>query len=256
MKTARNLIMVVTIIATSCLYSKAQEVTSYMYRQIPQGKLNEVIEKEQKYWSKVARKAIDDGKLTFWAVLVKQGDFNVPESPNVLYIVTFKDINKQGDIWDKVAELFPNAKPEEYNTWGPEFGTGIMHQLYVNASGWQAKEVSGPADYNYIKFVYHNTESPAAFVNVENENWGPFIKKEMDAGNTKQVAWGNALLLPPRGPKVPFNSVSYDLYKTFGDALMPGGIEIPEGFWAPFDEIEAEPRMEMIYHIVAAESAQ
>lgn len=248
--------MALAIIVAMSFSSYAQEVTSYMYRHIPQDKLGEVLEKEQKYWSKAARKAIDDGQLTFWGVFVKVGGFDLPNSHNVLYINTFKDINNQDDIWNKMEELFPDAKPEDYETWGPDYGRGIEHQLFLKASGWQEKAGAVEDDYKIIKIVYHNTESPAAFVDTEIEHWGPFIKKQMDAGSTKQVAWGNALLLPPRGHKIPFNSVSYDIYKTMGDALVPGELEIPEGFWAPFDEIEAQPRMEMLYSIVATEGVE
>ena len=227
-----------------------------MYRHIPQDKLNEVLEKESKYWSKVARKAIDNGKLSFWAVFVKVGGFDLPNSHNVLYVNTFKDINDQDGIWDLAEELFPDTKPEDYNTWGAEYGRGVEHMMFVQTGGWQQSASTSSEDFKFLKMVYHNTNSPIDFVNVEKEHWGPFIKKQMDAGNTRQVAWGNSLVLSPRGPKVPFNSISYDLYKSLGDALMPGTLVLPDGFWAPFEEIEALPRMEMIYSIYAVEGEE
>ena len=43
----------------------------------------------------------------------------------------------------------------------------------------------------------------------------------MDNNQTPQVAWGNAVVLAPMGDNIKFNAISYDLYKTLQDALMP-----------------------------------
>lgn len=230
----------------------AQEATIYTYRNVPQGQLNDLLDKETKYWSKIAKKAIDDGKLTFWAVLVRQGGYDIPDGHNVLYVNTFKDINDQEGVWDAQA-VFPDVPMEDMETWTPKYGP-MSHQFFVQAKGWQQAANNSGTDMNYIKMVYHSTSTPADFVDLEIKNWGPFIKAQMDAGNTKQVAWGNALLLSPTGPGIPFNSVSYDLYKSLGDALMPGSLEVPDDMWAPFDEIEAEPRTQFVYRIVTTAS--
>ena len=68
---------------------------------------------------------------------------------------------------------------------------------------------------------YQNTDYPDSLINLEKKYWEPFIKATMDKGQTPQVAWGNAIVLAPRGDNIKFTSVSYDLYKTLGDALMP-----------------------------------
>ena len=43
----------------------------------------------------------------------------------------------------------------------------------------------------------------------------------MDNNQTPQLGWGNAKVLAPMGDNIKFTTVSYDLYKTLQDALMP-----------------------------------
>ena len=42
----------------------------------------------------------------------------------------------------------------------------------------------------------------------------------MDKSLTRQLAWGNAVVLSPAGDNIKFNTVSYDLYASLGDALL------------------------------------
>jgi hypothetical protein len=42
----------------------------------------------------------------------------------------------------------------------------------------------------------------------------------MNNNQTRQVGWGNARILAPAGDNIKATTVSYDLYKTLGDALM------------------------------------
>jgi hypothetical protein len=236
----------------------AQEVTVYTYKQVPNAHLGELLERENKYWSKVARKAIDNGKLTFWAVLVKQGAHDAPNSSNILYVNTFKDINNTADIWNAQA-LFPDVPMEDMDTWKPEFGH-VMHQLYIQGYAWQQASHAVPDnDFKYIQMVYHKTDQPNDFLDVEKDHWGPFIKKMMDEKITPQVGWGNARVLSPSGTNLPFNSISYDLFPSMGAALVP---EIKEGFTLPeesneaFSKITHSDRNIVLYQIFAVESTE
>jgi hypothetical protein len=68
---------------------------------------------------------------------------------------------------------------------------------------------------------YHNTNYADSLISLEKKYWGPFIKRAMDKGQTNQMAWGNAVVLAPLGEDIKFTTVSYDLYKTLQEALMP-----------------------------------
>ena len=59
--------------------SIAQEISVWQFRRVEQANMQEFIEKETKYWSKVAEAAVEKGNLAFWGLFVKQGGFNLPE---------------------------------------------------------------------------------------------------------------------------------------------------------------------------------
>jgi hypothetical protein len=51
----------------------AQGITVYQYRRVDPAKMDEFLKRETTYWSKVAQKAVEGGKMSFWAVLAKVG---------------------------------------------------------------------------------------------------------------------------------------------------------------------------------------
>ena len=59
---------------------QAQGITTYQYRQVAADKIDEFIKRETTYWSKVARKAIDKGTLTFWGLFEKVGGNDIGNS--------------------------------------------------------------------------------------------------------------------------------------------------------------------------------
>lgn len=75
----------------------------------------------------------------------------------------------------------------------------------------------------------------------------------MNAKQTPQLAWGNAIVLSPSGENIKFNSVSYDLYSKLGDALMPSWdpkIEIPETGLSLLNSIRLNKPGQVVYRIV------
>ena len=56
----------------------ANAITVYQYRHVPDSKIDEFIKRETTYWSKVAKKAVDNKKMTFWALLEKVGGYDLP----------------------------------------------------------------------------------------------------------------------------------------------------------------------------------
>jgi hypothetical protein len=100
--------------------------------------------------------------------------------------------------------------------------TTVTSEFFLHDREWVQSSKAAPAkDYNYVELVYHNTEFPDSLIKLEKKYWAPFIKTSMDKGQTPQVAWGNAIVLAPISDNIKFTTVSFDLYKTLGDALMP-----------------------------------
>jgi hypothetical protein len=202
------------------LSAQDRSVTTYQYRHVPNDKIDEFIKRETTYWSKVAQKAVDNKTMSFWALLEKVGGYDLPNSSNYLFINTYPDIDKAGSMWDasdieKTAGV-KMADMEDYSF------TTVTSEFFLHDREWvQAAKAVPAKDYNYVEIVYHNTEYPDSLIKLEKKYWAPFIKTAMDKGQTPQVAWGNAIVLAPFGDNIKFTTVSFDLYKTLGDVLVP-----------------------------------
>jgi hypothetical protein len=197
-----------------------KSVTVYQYRRVPNDKIDEFIKRETTYWSKVAQKAVDNKTMSFWALFEKVGGFDLPNSSNYLFINTYPDIDKAMSMWSnsdaEAAAGVKMADMEDYSF------TTTTSEFYLHGREWAQAAKAVPAkDFNWVEFVYHNTDYPDSLIGLEKKYWQPFIKAAMDKGQTPQVAWGNAVVLAPLGDNIKFTTVSYDLYKTLGDALMP-----------------------------------
>lgn len=250
-----NVILILIFLLGFQIKPFAQSLTIYQYRHVPQEKMGEFIERETKYWSKVAENAITKGNLEFWALLQKVGGFDIPNSPNILFINTFKDIDNMEGIWDAAA-VFPDVPMEKMET----FSMGkVMHVFYVRTENFvQSSNASPDQDFNYIAMVYHKSSNPAQLIALEKEHWEPFIKSAMDGGKTTQVAWGNATILSPSGPDIKANTVSYDLYPSLKEALnttLDENIVFPQEGLAEIGKLETEERIQYIYRIVKVVSA-
>lgn len=195
-----------------------RSVSSWQFRHVPNDKIDEFIKRETTYWTKVAQKAVDNKTMSFWALFEKVGGYDLPNSSNYLFINTFPDIDKAGDIWSNVESIagVKIGDMEDYSF------TTVTSEFFVKDREWAQSAKAVPAkDFNYVVFNYQNTNYPDSLIGLEKKYWEPFIKTAMDKGQTQQVAWGNAVVLAPRGENIKTTTVSFDLFKTLGDALQP-----------------------------------
>jgi hypothetical protein len=194
-----------------------RSISSWQFRHVPNDKIEEFIKRETTHWSKVAQKAVDNKTMTFWALFEKVGGYDLPNSSNYLFINTYPDIDKAGSIWND-AESIAGVKigdMEDYSF------TTVTSEFFVKDREWTQSAKAVPAkDFNYVVMNYQNTNYPDSLIGLEKKYWEPFIKGAMDKGWTQQVAWGNAVVLAPRGENIKTTTVSFDLYKTLGDALL------------------------------------
>ncbi len=253
MKHIKILLSALVILSAVGIYQPLQAqdgITIHQYRQVAPADMQEFIERETKYWSKVAEHAATKGNLTFWALLVKQGGFDAPNSPNVLFINTYKDIDNIAGTWNP-SEVFPDVPIEKMETMSM---SKLMHTVYLKSANWVEKEGAVPEnDFNYVSMVYHDTDTPGQLIALENEHWAPFIKASMDAGKTPQKAWGNSVILSPSGPDMKATTISYDLYSSLKDALDPNwadDAEFPQEGLAKINEMENGRRINYVYRIV------
>lgn len=150
-----------------------RSITLYQYRQVPDDKVNEFIKRETTYWSKVAQKAIDKKQLSFWALLQKMGGDNMTNSPNFLFINTYTDIDKAGEIWSNV-EAAAGVKMAAMETNSLSKTTDMF---FLHDEHWaQAKNAVPEKDFKYVVMIYHNSNYPDSLINLEKRYWGPFIQ--------------------------------------------------------------------------------
>lgn len=195
----------------------AQQITYYQYRYVAPDKVDEFIKRETTYWSKVAKKAIDNGKLTFWGLFERVGGADLQNEPNFLFINTYTNIDSAGAVWNATA-VFPKTPMAQMED--GSFSKSTC-ELFLSDRNWEeAAGVKPEKEFNYVAMYYHNSSNPDSFANAEKKIWGPFIKASMDKNLTKQRGWGNAVVLAPQGSSMKFNSVSFDLFPSLKDVLL------------------------------------
>jgi hypothetical protein len=231
-------------------FSVSAQITSYQYRRVADKNIDEFIKRETTYWSKVAENAAKNKTMTFWALLEKVNGYDMPNSSNFLFINTFPDIDKAGDAF-KDAEKIAGVKMAQMETNSISTTTS---QFFLHEENWaQAAKADPTNDFNYVVMVYHNTDYPDSLINLEKKYWTPFVQKAMDNDQTSMKGWGNAIVLSPKGDDIKFTTVSYDLYKTLQDALMPKWdpkIEFPNDGLNMIGKIETGRRGTVVYRIV------
>jgi hypothetical protein len=254
---------VVTLLATFIMAFQMQaqsqmndrSVTVYQYRRVPADKIDEFVKRETTYWSKVAQKAIDKKQMSFWALLEKIDGFDLPNSSNFLFINTFPNIDSVGDVWGS-AEKITGMKMAQIETNSISTTTS---QFFIKTQGWAQAKTAVPAkDFNYCVMLYHNTNNTDSLISLEKTYWQPFIQKAMDDNMTPQKGWGNAVVLSPSGEDIKFNTVSYDLFKTLTDALMPAWkpeTVFPAEGLNKIGGIEINRRTSVVYRVVKVVSA-
>jgi hypothetical protein len=247
-KTIFSLLLLALLIPLQQLYA---QISVYQYRHVPADKVEEFIKRETTYWSKVAQKAVDAKKMTFWGLFEKVGGYDLPNSSNFLFINGFSNMDSawSGDVFDP-AKLFPKVPYAQMET--GSFST-VTSQIFFHGEDWaEAKGVNPAKDFNYVVMNYHLSENPGGFINAEKNIWKPFLQTAMDKKQTQQIGWGNARVLSPTGGDMKFNTISYDLFRTLQDALLtpwapdlvaPDNLEI-------FDKMRTQQSARVIYRIV------
>ena len=227
-----------------------RSVTVYQYRRVPDNKIDEFIKRETTYWSKVAQKAVDKKQLSFWALLEKIDGYDLPNSSNFLFVNTYPNIDSIGSVWSK-AESITGMKMAQIETNSISITTS---QFFLHDQNFvQAKNAVPEKDFNYVEMIYHNSNYPDSLIALEKTYWSPFIQKAMDDNMTPQKAWGNAIVLSPSGDNIKFNTVSYDLFKTLTDALMPNwnpNTVLPIDGLNKIQGLEINRRGSVIYRVV------
>jgi hypothetical protein len=250
----RRISLAMVMVAGIQFTCSGQGITVYQYRHVPADKVAEFIDRETYYWSKVAEKAMEKGNLTFWALLQKMNGYDLPNSSNFLFVNTYNDIDAAAEVWDP-TDAFPGVSMEEMET--ASLST-VTTTAFVLDQHWEQAADAQPEDFKYLIMIYHTTSNPGQLIQLEKDHWAPFIKKAMDEKKTMQVGWENAVILSPTGEDVKFNTVSYDIFPSLKEALVPTMAEdivLPEQGLEEITSIETVQRSLVIYQVLKTVSS-
>src|ERR1022692_952450 len=166
------LFLLVALSLSSVHRSQAQGITTYQYRYVAPAKVDEFIKRETTYWSKVAKKAIADGQMTFWALLEKIGGTDLGNSPNFMFVNSFPNIDADfSKIFDP-SKLFPGVPMSKMDTYSMSTETAFYFLSDDSTNGFQeAANVVRDKDFKYIVMNYHNSSNPSEFNAIEKNQW-------------------------------------------------------------------------------------
>jgi hypothetical protein len=221
------------------LDAQDKSVTVFEYLHVPETLKTGFLQRELSSGSHAAAAALKSRTISFWQLLEQVGGSDLSGSANFLRITTWPDV-------DKAA----NGTNTPFRDTGSRFT--VTARFFLHDIGWEKRARATPdRDLNYVVMLYHNTDYADSLVAMEKNFWGPFIRQAMDADRTNQQAWGNAVVLAPLGEVIGWTTVSYDLFATLRDALMPyidPSLPSPDAAYAMMKRLEKGRRAVVVYH--------
>ena len=85
---------------------------------------------------------------------------------------------------------------------------------------------------------YAHVPNRNSWLNTQIEQYGPFIKKNMNNGKIKQEIWAPATRISPLGNGYNWNVLSVDGYNSLDDVFNNGGQKYPDYSSVDFDAIQ------------------
>ena len=211
------------------------QVSYFQYRHVPSDRQQEFVEKETKYWSKVAKAAIDKGLMTGWSLWRKVTVTN-PDAPNYVFVNTFASIDKidQGAIWsdDNIKQMGVSPDMVETNS----FTT-------VVADCWLQLEDFVEGDYKYAVVNYAKPDDLSGFIEENKTLWKPFHQKNITDKTTGMSSWGLMSVISPTGKQAKFSCLTWDGFNTMADVMKNIRYQSPSDVSSPWTDILSKTKM-------------
>ncbi|UJH66032.1 hypothetical protein [Allomuricauda sp. SCSIO 65647] len=210
------------------------QVAYLQYRVVPADREAEFVEKETKYWSKVAKAAIDQGKMAGWSLWRKVG-VTEEGAPNYVFVNTFESFEKVnlGEVWsaDNLKSMGVSPEMVETNSF-----------TKVPFDYWMQLEDMVEGDYKYALVNYAMPKSLSAFIQENKELWKPLHEKNIKSGNLGMKSWGLMSVVYPTGKLARFSVLTWDGFDKMSDAMNYLRYD-PEGMDASFQEVISKSKM-------------
>lgn len=187
------------------------QVSYLQYRVVPNDKESEFVEKETKYWSKVAQAAANHGNLAGWSLWRKVGVTKI-DAPNYVFVNSYESIDKMdpSKVWSDTNLKTMGMDPDKVET--NSFTT-------VPFDYWMQLEDVIPGDYKYAIVNYAKPTDRQAFIEENKTLWKPLHEKTIAAGANGMTSWGLMSVIYPAGNQDRFSVFTWDGFNTMADAL-------------------------------------
>ena len=200
----KNLLFILFLLFSNL--STAQVVT-LMYVEVSNENQQRFERLEKDYWSQIAKKAIDDGKMMSWIMLK---EISIPGTHKYLFVNYFENLDQlsqASSIWnpEKIGMNF-----EDIDTFGIK--------RIVNVEYWKAEGLVGES----AKYVIMNYFSPAdleGFVTENLELWKPWFEKGIKNNRLKQTNWAIGTKIYPSGNQTGSFAITRDGFDSLSDAM-------------------------------------
>uniref|UniRef100_UPI004047F601 hypothetical protein n=1 Tax=Algoriphagus sp. TaxID=1872435 RepID=UPI004047F601 len=200
----KNLLFILFLLFSNL--STAQVVT-LMYVEVSNENQQRFERLEKDYWSQIAKKAIDDGKMMSWIMLK---EISIPGTHKYLFVNYFENLDQlsqASSIWnpEKIGMNF-----EDIDTFGIK--------RIVNVEYWKAEGLVGES----AKYVIMNYFSPAnleGFVTENLELWKPWFEKSIKNNRLKQTNWAIGTKIYPSGNQTGSYAITRDGFDSLSDAM-------------------------------------
>jgi len=186
----------------------AAQVVTLMYVEVSSENQQRFERLEKDYWSQIAKKAIDDGKMVSWIMLK---EISIPGTHKYLFVNYFENLDQlsqASSIWNIPEELGMNI--DDINT------NGI--RSIVNFEYWKAEGFAGES----AKYIIMNYFSPAdleGFVTENLELWKPWFEKGIKNNRLKQTNWAIGTKIYPSGNHSGSSAITRDGFDNLSDAM-------------------------------------
>ena len=181
----RNLFLMFALI---CCNVSIGQVVTLMYVEVSNENQQRFERLEKDYWSQVAKKAIDDGKMMSWIMLKER---SIPGTHKYLFVNYFENLdqlNQSSSIWGIPEKMGLNI--EDINT------NGI--KKIVNVEYWKGEGFLGESA-KYLIMNYFTPANLEGFVTENLELWKPWFEKNMKNNRLKQKNWAIGTKIYPSG---------------------------------------------------------
>ena len=185
----------------------AAQVVTLMYVEVSNENQQRFERLEKDYWSQVAKKAIDDGKMMSWIMLK---EISIPGTHKYLFVNYFENLdqlNQSSSIWN----------PEKIGLNIEDIDTNSIKKI-VNLEYWKAEGLLGES----AKYLIMNYFSPAdleGFVTENLELWKPWLENNMKKNLLKQKNWAMGTKIYPSGNQSGSSAITRDGFDSLSDAM-------------------------------------